>query len=202
MRNNPRNTLFRKDVERVLYELCEKSLREHDAIETYKKAVKEGISKLPEGEQARNTNNAVLMSFVTQMCFFPGPNNVDDVENASSEEKRQAEEWSKKQTQYCKGERREERVQNFSDHSLRASNILEEVKRKALTDALENAIDETTGKSNLQVAKRMCLSGKLKETTCSFVRLEFANAVPKLVAQLQNITENQKKLEYEMSQIE
>ena len=202
MRNNPRNTLFRKDVERVLYELCEKSLREHDAIETYKKAVKEGISKLPEGEQARNTNNAVLMSFVTQMCFFPGPNNVDDVENASSEEKRQAEEWSKKQTQYCKGERREERVQNFSDHSLRASNILEEVKRKALTDALENAIDETTGKSNLQVAKRMCLSGKLKETTCSFVRLEFANAVPKLVAQLQNITENQKKLEYEMSQID
>ena len=202
MRNNPRNTLFRKDVERVLYELCEKSLREHDAIETYKKAVKEGTSQLPEGEQARNTNNAVLMSFVTQMCFFPGPNNVDDVENASSEEKRQAEEWSKKQTQYCKGERREERVQNFSDHSLRASNILEEVKRKALTDALENAIDETTGKSNLQVAKRMCLSGKLKETTCSFVRLEFANAVPKLVAQLQNITENQKKLEYEMSQID
>ena len=121
----------------LLYELCEKSLREHDAIETYKKAVKEGTSQLPEGEQARNTNNAVLMSFVTQMCFFPGPNNVDDVENASSEEKRQAEEWSKKQTQYCKGERREERVQNFSDHSLRASNILEEVKRKALTDALK-----------------------------------------------------------------
>ena len=83
-----------------MYELCEKSLREHDAIETYKKAVKEGISKLPE---ARNTNNAVLMSFVTQMCFFPGPNNVDDVENASSEEKRQAEEWSKKQTRKKRG---------------------------------------------------------------------------------------------------
>ena len=199
MRKNPRNTMFRREVESVLYQTCAKSLREHDAIEVYKKAIDEVASQSP-GGRSGVTYNGVLISFVTRMCLFPGPNNLDDVVNASREEKKQAKELLKRQTQYCKGERREERAQNYHDESQRVSKLLDEIKTKALTDASQNAIDETTGKSNLQVAKRMCLSGKLEETTCLFIRLEFANAVPKLVAQLQNITENQKKLEHEISQ--
>ena len=199
MRKNPRNTMFRREVESVLYQTCAKSLREHDAIDVYKKAIDEVASQSP-GGRSGVTYNGVLISFVTRMCLFPGPNNLDDVVNASREEKKQAKELLKRQTQYCKGERREERAQNYHDESQRVSKLLDEIKTKALTDASQNAIDETTGKSNLQVAKRMCLSGKLEETTCLFIRLEFANAVPKLVAQLQNITENQKKLEHEISQ--
>lgn len=199
MRKNPRNNMFRREVESVLYQTCAKSLREHDAIEVYKKAIDEVASQSPGGRSGA-TYNGVLISFVTRMCLFPGPNNLDDVVNASREEKKQAKELLKRQTQYCKGERREERAQNYHDESQRVSKLLDEIKTKALTDASENAIDETTGKSNLQVAKRMCLSGKLEETTCLFIRLEFANAVPKLVAQLQNITENRKKLEHEISQ--
>ena len=202
MRKNPRNNLFRKEVEAVLHETCRKSLREHDAVDVYKKAFREVASQVPEGSETGVNYNSVLTSFVTRMCLFPGPNNLDDVVNASSEEKKQAEASLKTQTQYCKGERREERVQNFQEETLRVSGILDEIKKKALMDAAENAIDEKTGKSNLQVAKRMCLSGKLEETTCLFIRLEFANTVPKLVANLQNITEHQKKLEYQISQID
>lgn len=202
MRKNPRNHLFRREVEAVLHETCRKSLREHDAVDVYKKAFHEVASQASEGSETGVNYNSVLTSFVTRMCLFPGPNNLDDVVNASSEEKKQAEALLKTQTQYCKGERREERVQNFQDETLRVSGILDEIKKKALMDAAENAIDEKTGKSNLQVAKRMCLSGKLEETTCLFIRLEFANTVPKLVANLQNITEHQKKLEYQISQID
>jgi tetratricopeptide (TPR) repeat protein len=196
VQKNPTSDMFTEEVEEKLFELCESTIEERDVVELYKKALRE----------AEEQDMRPMAKFLDFMCFRPGPHN--DNNNSQDDAEDKDDEYKKKEkeimTQHCKGESTVERSQAFTNRSQALAQMLDEIKMRALTDAAENAIDERTGNSNLQVAKRMCLANppKLKKMTCLFIRLEFANAIPKLVQQLQNVTEHKKKLEHEISQID
>ena len=72
-------------MESVLYQTCAKSLREHDAIDVYKKAIDEVASQSPGGRSGSDQRRFDIVRDAN--VFVPGPNNLDDVVNASRRRK-------------------------------------------------------------------------------------------------------------------